>query len=234
MPHVLTLVLALTAGAAGPSRPPGASQEPIPPFSAAYLALLPDGPVKRQFILDCTGCHTFDGRIAFPQGAPRSLQSWRDQIQSMHTRFGKGSAFPIIADPAPADTLAAWLARYLTAVPAPIVAANHDPRVTEFAIPAPGDLPHDILVAPDGQVVITAMFTHRMYVRDPVTGTFTTEAIPVAMTNPRAHHIDPDGTWWVVLGVRAGSRGAHRTVRGARSRSACTRTAWPGTRQECG
>ena len=36
------------------------------------LALLPDGPQKRQFIIDCTGCHTFHSGIAYPGGTKRT------------------------------------------------------------------------------------------------------------------------------------------------------------------
>jgi len=34
--------------------------------------------------------------------------------------------------------------------------------VTEYAIPEPADLPHDLALTDHGQVVITGMFTHRM------------------------------------------------------------------------
>jgi streptogramin lyase len=170
----------------------GSKQASSPPPSSAYLALLPDGPEKRRFIVDCTGCHTFDARTAFPDGAPRTVESWIERIGSMHARFGRGTGFPIIA--------ARWLARYLVRPPAAIAPPAADPRVREFTIPTPGDLPHDLVLAPDGRVVITGMFTHRMYLLDPATGAITTEAIPVPGANPRALHIDPDGTWWTLLG----------------------------------
>ena len=32
--------------------------------SSAWLSQLPDGETKRKFILDCTGCHQFDEKIA--------------------------------------------------------------------------------------------------------------------------------------------------------------------------
>jgi len=194
-----TAILGAAAGGASLQSPQQAAQQPAPP-SNAYLALLPDGAEKRRFIVDCTGCHTFDGRVAFPAGVPRTLDSWKERIGSMHARFGAGGGFPVIADPANTDTLAAWLTRYLTTPPRPTPPAPADARVTEFNIPAAGDLPHDVIVAPDGKIVITGMFTARMYLLDPATGVFTTEAIPVPQANPRAHHIDPDGTWWVLLG----------------------------------
>lgn len=189
-------VLATVAAISFSSRQPATS----PPSSNAYLILLPDGLQKRHFIVGCTGCHVFDGRVAFPEGKARTRDSWVERITSMHSRFGRGTGFPIIADPQSPDSLADWLVRHLVTPPASVPASAPDARVTEFDIPEPGDLPHDVIVAPDGKVVITGMFTSRMYLLDPATGAITTETIPVPQANPRAHHIDPDGTWWVLLG----------------------------------
>lgn len=204
-------VVALASGAAA-----GVRQQETPPPSNAYLSLLPDSPEKRRFIIDCTGCHTFDGRTAFPGGAPRTMASWTERIASMHARFGRGTGFPIIADPANADSLAQWLARHLVTAPSGAAAPVRDPRVTEYLVPVAGDLPHDLIVSPDGRVVVTGMFTAQMYVLDTTTGTFTSERIPVPQANPRAHHIDADGTWWVLLGgpgqvARRGPDGAWTT-----------------------
>ena len=192
-----TLIVAFGAAGSLGARLP---DQDGPPPSSAYLALLPDGPEKRRFIVDCTGCHTWDAGVAFPNGAARDLASWRERVASMHSRFGRGSSFPIIADPAHDDSLAQWLHRHYVQPPANVPALAPDARVTEFELPAGTDLPHDMVVAPDGSVVITGMFTARMYVLDPQTGDISTEAIPVPSANPRALHIDADGTWWVVLG----------------------------------
>ncbi len=191
----LTLVTVAAITAVGQRAPE------LPP-SSSYLSLLPDGPEKRQFIIDCTGCHVFDAKTAFPDGAPRSRASWKERINSMYARFGAGSGFPIIADPQPSDSLAGWLASGLAgkSAPANVDVPPADPRVTEFLIPDPSDLPHDLTVQGDGSVVVTGMFSERMYMLDPRAGTFTTDNIPVPRANPRALHIDDDGTWWVLLG----------------------------------
>ncbi|MDQ8164476.1 MAG: hypothetical protein P3A28_01790 [Gemmatimonadota bacterium] len=120
----------------------------------------------------------------------------------MYSRFGAGTGFPIIADPQPADSLAEWLERSLINVrpPAVVDPPPADARVTEFLIPDPSDLPHDLMVEGDGSVVVTGMFTSRMYILNPRTGEFATDNIPVQGANPRALHIDDDGTWWVMLG----------------------------------
>ncbi len=172
-----------------------------PPASSAWLGRLPDGEMKRRFILGCTGCHVLDQQVAFPEGRPRSVASWVERIGSMHARFGPGTGFPIIADPIPADSLASWLALHLgDALPEP-EELTADPRVTEFLVPAPQDLPHDLALLPGGRVAVTGMFTERMYILDPAQGTWSTDTIPVRLANPRAVHADPDGTLWVVLGA---------------------------------
>ena len=164
------------------------------------LALLPDGPMKRQFIIDCTGCHTFHSGIAYPGGKKRTEQQWREAITRMLGFAGPHSNFRVISVHASADSTARWLAANLPeTLPAPMAkAATAD--VTEYMFPAPNDLPHDVAVQSDGKIVITGMFTHRMYVLDPASKSFETVDIPVEKANPRAVEIAPDGKWWVVLG----------------------------------
>jgi streptogramin lyase len=50
-------------------------------------------------------------------------------------------------------------------------------------------------------VLITGMFTHRLYRLDPKAGSFSEVAIPVEKANPRAIDIDSLGRAWVVLGM---------------------------------
>lgn len=45
--------------------------DPVPVSSNTRLQRLPDGLIKRQFILDCTGCHQFDAQVTQPNGTPR-------------------------------------------------------------------------------------------------------------------------------------------------------------------
>lgn len=178
---------------------PEPDQNPVSSASE-LLALLPDGPMKRQFIVDCTGCHTFHSGIAYPGGKKRTEQQWRDAISRMLSFAGPHSNFPVISVHASADSTARWLAAHLPeTMPAPR-ARTAAPEVTEFLFPAPNDLPHDLAVMSDGKVVITGMFTNRMYVLDPITGKHETIDIPVDRANPRAVEIAKDGKWWVVLG----------------------------------
>ncbi len=181
-----------------------ASMKPAPqqiPLSAReLLALLPDGPTKQQFIIDCTGCHTFHSGIAYPGGRKRTEQQWREAIARMLSFAGPASGFPVISVRASADSTARWLATHLPDSMPKATARTAAAEVTEFMLPAPNDLPHDVAVMEDGRVLITGMFTHRMYVLDPSDGSFVDVAIPVDKANPRAVELDKDGRWWVVLG----------------------------------
>ena len=176
--------------------------------SAQLLSLLPDGETKRGFILDCTGCHQFDREtVSSAAGTGLKTQTeWRERVAQMLSFSGAASQFPIMSPSRNADSTAAWLGRHLgtirpaIATAVPVAPAALVARITEYDLPAPNDLPHDLIVAPDGNVVITGMMTHRMYLLDPASGGIRTEPIPVPGANPRAVEIAADSSWWVLLG----------------------------------
>jgi virginiamycin B lyase len=176
------------------------SADPLP--SSAWLARLPDGEAKRKFILDCTGCHQFDEKIARSGGRPRSEAQWVEAVTRMLGYAGATTAFPVIATDRDARATAAWLVRYLGhgGVENPAVPPTGRAEIREFLMPDPQDLPHDVVVEPSGTVLITGMFTHRLYRLDPATGRFAEIAIPVPNANPRAIELDSLGHPWVVLG----------------------------------
>jgi virginiamycin B lyase len=173
------------------------------PSSSAWLSLLPEGETKRKFILDCTGCHQFDSRIALSGGRPRTKQEWAEAVTRMLGYAGARSSFPVIsADRDPQQT-AAWLARYVKTafvehLEGPPSAAA---EMAEFLMPDSADLPHDVVVEPSGTVLVTGMFTHVLYRLDPKSGRFSEIAIPVEKANPRAIDLDRQGRVWVVLGM---------------------------------
>jgi streptogramin lyase len=175
--------------------------------SASWLASLPDGEEKRRFILDCTGCHQFNSRITRLEGRPRTEAEWAEAITRMLGYAGATTGFPVISSYRNPQRTAAWLAPRLAARPADQTLAAAPARITEFRLPEPQDLPHDIQVAADGSVIATGMMTHRMYVLAPAAGTFTAVEIPVPRANPRAVELAPNGDWWVALG------GPHRIAR---------------------
>lgn len=179
--------------APAPTAPPGAS--------AAWLDLLPEGERKRQFILDCTGCHQFDERIATVDGRSRSAAEWSSAIRMMLGFAGPTSGFPVISGHQDAGRTAAWLVEALgERRPAAATRPSASGRVEEVPFPVAEDLPHDLAIAPGGEVVVTGMFSHAMHVYDPSNRAWSRTEIPVPAANPRAVEIDAAGHWWVVLG----------------------------------
>jgi virginiamycin B lyase len=193
---------------AGSSRVERRAAQASPPDtvrrSADWLALLPDGEEKRRFILDCTGCHQLDDQIARLGGRPRTPAEFGERITQMLSFAGSTSGFPVISHGRDAASMSVWLSRYLLANPTirPRPAPPANAQITEFALPEAGDLPHDVGVGADGRIVVTGMFTHRMWVLDPTRGSFEGVDIPIEKANPRALEIDATGDWWVVLGAR--------------------------------
>lgn len=179
----------------------GISRTPAPPSSSDWLSLLPDGPTKRQFILDCTGCHQFDERRAMVNGGARTQDEWREAIQRMLNFAGPTTGFPVISGEQNAELTAAWLVKNLGTRTPGAREVTPSPQVTEFLFPVAEDLPHDLAVDSSGHIVVTGMFSDAMYKLDPATGTWKTTAIPVPNANPRALDIDDKGRWWVVLGA---------------------------------
>jgi streptogramin lyase len=168
--------------------------------SSAWIELLPDGPTRRQFIIDCTGCHQFDARTASVDGRARTEAEWRDAVARMLSFAGPETGFPVISGAQHPDSTARWLARALEGHVPQAEPPKPDPRVTEFLFPVPQDLPHDIAIDDEGQVVVTGMFSGAMYRLDPASGAFARIEIPIEGANPRAVEIDREGRWWVVLG----------------------------------
>lgn len=171
--------------------------------AAQLLELLPDGEEKRRFVLDCTGCHTFDARTAAPGGRARTRAQWDSAAHRMLSYAGATSGFPVISAAREPATTAEWLARWITdsslATIAP-AAPRVTPNVREYLMPMAQDLPHDVAVDADGKVVITGMFSHTMYLLDPTSGAMEPVAIPADRASPRAIVIDDRGAWWVLLG----------------------------------
>ena len=199
LPVAAAAIAGLAAAMLSASAEPGPS---APPRSSAWLARLPDGEVKRKFILDCTGCHQLDEKIARPGGAPRTEPQWVEAVTRMLGYAGATTSFPVMAADRDAMATAGWLSRHLTggAVPDVEVPLTAPAEVREYMLPMAGDLPHDVVVEPAGDVVITGMFSHRLFRLNPESGALAEIAIPVEGANPRAIDRDASGRTWVVLG----------------------------------
>ena len=200
----LACVSSLAVAAAGTdhrrSSPTAIDTTGAPP-SSAWLSQLPDGPEKRQFIIDCTGCHQFDVVRTLPGGHARTEAEWAEAVRRMLGFAGPSSGFPVISAAQTPEKTAAWLVANLPRdgrQPANARPAPSD-RVTEYLFPAAQDLPHDIAVDPNGRVIVTGMFSHQMYSLEPSLGVWTSVGM-IPQANPRALEIDDQGRWWVVLG----------------------------------
>src|SRR5215213_5967226 len=163
--------------------------------SSDWLSLLPDGEEKRRFILDCTGCHQVDDQVARLNGRPRTQAEFNDAVAKMLSFAGSTTGFPVIGHGREAGSTSAWLARYFLANPTvrPRGTLPANAKVTEYEMPEAGDLPHDVAVGGDGRIVVTGMFSHRMWVLDPARVTFDGVDIPIEKANPRALEIDAAG-----------------------------------------
>jgi virginiamycin B lyase len=140
-----------------------------------------------------------------PTDTGRGEVGWHEAVERMLGYAGATTPFPVIsAARAPAPT-ARWLVAALRAGDAPVRGGpppvRGDARITEFALPEPRDLPHDVAVDGQGRVIVTGMFTDRMYVLSPESGAIAEVPIPVERANPRAVELDSAGDWWVVLGA---------------------------------
>ncbi len=182
--------------------------DPAP--SSMFLSLLPDGETKRRFKLDCTGCHQFDEKIILKDGQLKSREDWVQRTDQMLAFAGAHTSFPIMSPSREAEATADWMIENLGGPGDPLPTMSPpsglddvfgSAMITEYDVPVPGDLPHDVMVAPDGDIIVTGMFTHQLYVLNAATGEFTTEVIPVESANPRAVDHDASGAWWVLLGA---------------------------------
>ena len=199
---VLSAIVALALKLRSPAEARALSPRIEGPPSARWLALLPEGERKRQFIVDCTGCHQLDDRHAMPGGVPRSAAAWEEAIERMVKRSGPTTRFPVISSSLDAAPTAKWLAEHLSTWPKVVPTPDSIPaEVREYHMPMTGDLPHDLAVQRDGKVVITGMVSNKMYVLDPASGEMKAVDIPGVFANPRAIDIDSTGNWWVVLGI---------------------------------
>jgi hypothetical protein len=181
-----------------------------PPSSAEWLALLPAGEEKRRFILDCTGCHQFDHQTARVNGVPRTRDEWQTAVARMMTYAGATTSFPVISAYRNPDATADWLSGHLTAARTPAArrvgpsAVVYEGAVAEFMMPEPRDLPHDVAVDGNGQVVVTGMMSHRMYALDPTSRRMTEVefALPIPDAVPYVVRIDHGNeTIWIGTGA---------------------------------
>jgi virginiamycin B lyase len=120
---------------------------------------------------------------------------------------------PLMSPSRDAAETTAWLSEHMGPSPGaserpglewarlPLGPAASRATITEYEIPVPQDLPHDVKVDIDGRVLITGQLTGVMYLLNPATGEITHERVPTEFANPRAIDIDSAGNWYVALGA---------------------------------
>ena len=174
--------------------------------SAHWMSLLPEGEMRREFLLNCASCHEIGYARVQRDGKPRTSADWLDAIAMMRAIDVYGLTPPDFDDARYAE----WLARNLDAAaiaglrPAMLATgAALDARITEYPVPKTPSLPHDIAVGPNGRVWVTAFYNNVVWALDPATGK--TQAYPVndkseVMGQVRALTFDRTGMLWVLLG----------------------------------
>jgi streptogramin lyase len=175
--------------------------------SARFLALLPDGDMKQEFILNCGTCHEINHKKIFKDGAPRDAAKWLEAIKMMRAL----DVYKVIPPDFDDARYAAWLAEGLT--PQRIATLQPEPafdaalagrvRITEYPLPKPDELPHDLVYGPDGRVWVTAFWHSQMWALNPADGAI--ESFPVSSTpdvaaQVRALEFDRDGILWIING----------------------------------
>lgn len=176
--------------------------------SEQWLSLLPDGDMKREFLLNCTSCHEIDAQRVLVDGKPRTTAQWAAAFAMMRAI----DQYKLLPEDFDDHRYSAWLAQHLDAdasarlsPPAPAdVDALAQIRITEYPLPEASELPHDLVVGPDGRIWITAFFTDVIWALDPASGAIETYAVrpdgAEGWGQARALAFAADGTLWVVLG----------------------------------
>jgi virginiamycin B lyase len=172
-----------------------------------WLAVLPDGQMRRELILNCTTCHELSASRVMVDGKPRDANAWGAAIAYMRSM----DIYKVVPPDFDDETYAKWLAAAFTpetvpaiAVPKPIDAALAGRvEITEYPYPNQADMPHDLVIAKDGKIWTTGFFDGDLKVLDPETGA--TRSYPVNGGKPggdvRALKFARDGKLWAVLGA---------------------------------
>lgn len=175
--------------------------------SSYWLSLLPAGHERQEFILNCGTCHEIPKSRITLNGRFRDSAGWAAGIAMMRALDAYSVIPPDFDDAWYAD----WLAEHLGEaaagqVPMPVPPADDMLErlvMTEYELPKPGSLPHDLVIGPDGLIWITAFFYDQMWALDPEAGTYRMIDIdddPDVVAQARALKFGADGRLWVVNG----------------------------------
>jgi streptogramin lyase len=169
----------------------------------AWLASLPEGDFKANFMAGCTICHSF-GSAATRK--PRTPEQWVEAIKWM--RSNKIDIYSVV--PAFDDQEAArWLAangfgpgakpRHFQP-PAPPKGEAARIVVTEYDVGHPDTWAHDMAIEPQTGVAWVGDYTHDELIRvDPRNGAQKVYKLPVKGSGVHTLHFDRDGALWMTF-----------------------------------
>jgi virginiamycin B lyase len=193
--------------------------------NAEWMASAPGTDQQRQFLSNCTGCHTVQRIFQSTHSA--------DEFQQIFARMSNYSPGSVPSHPQPTvgtaqrgfgtpeqtKPIAEWLANVnlskadswdypLKTLPRPAGRATHV-IITEYALARPDAQPHDVIVAPDGIVWYSDFGQQFIGALDPKTGKVTDYPLPVLKpgfpTGTLDLELDPDSNLWISLMYQTGA-----------------------------
>jgi len=175
--------------------------------SSAWLAALPDGAMKNEFLINCATCHELTQQRIMPLGQARDKEGWAAAIHMMKAI----DVYAVIPPDFDTSQYASWIAQHWSSdsikrlsLPEPLTSSHQNGVViTEYSVPDSTELPHDLVLGPDGRIWVTAFWNGEMWAMDPATGSF--EIFPVnnepqIQAQVRALEFDSQGALWMVNG----------------------------------
>jgi len=174
--------------------------------SAHWMSLLPEGDMRREFLINCTSCHEIGHPRITKNERIRDEALWAEAIEMMRAIDVYGLTPPDFDD----AKYAKWLTAHLTesaaaelTPPEPVSKTVAKARYTEYPVPKSPSLPHDLVVGPDRRIWVTAFFHDDMWALDPESGAveiFHVNATPDTLAQVRAVEFDRKGRLWALLG----------------------------------
>lgn len=167
---------------------------------SAWLATLPEGPTKAQFVSSCTICHDMGSVVT---RTPRSSEQWHEVIARMREQTDVYSVMLTMDD----TRLAQWLAdhkfgenpaKWDFSRPRANVVTNA--RLTEYEVGDIDSWAHDMAVEPATGAAWVGDYIHDVLIRiDPRSGEQKTFASPVKGAGMHTLNFDQDGALWITM-----------------------------------
>jgi streptogramin lyase len=175
--------------------------------SGAWLALLPDGEMKREFIVNCATCHELGFDRIMVDSRTRNASEWLGAIAAMRAM----DAYEVIPPDFDDSAYAGWLAEHLSdarikSLRPSVEARSNDLsaiEIIEYPLPEQDSLPHDLVIGPDGRIWITAFFYDELWALEPETGEvqrYSVDTRDNVNAQPRALEFDDQDRLWLVNG----------------------------------